>query len=160
LIAALLLWAPLAGRAGGLKLPAPAPTLRLTDIDGKLMDLAGLKGRVVLLDFWATWCGPCRDEAPALKALQASLGPQGLTILGLSLDETPGPVKKFRRELGLNYSIAMADLSTTARFGGVLGLPTLYLVDRRGIIVQRFHDGASRASLEASIKKALGPSPQ
>lgn len=147
-------WAA-AAVAKPLVLPAPAPTVHLRDMDGRVLDLARLRGRVVLIDFWATWCGPCREEIPTLKKLQERYGPRGLSVLGLSLDGEAAPVLAFRRQAGLNYPVALADLSTTARFGGVLGLPTLYLVDRAGVLRRRFQGLDTGPAVEAAVRRAL-----
>lgn len=147
-------WAA-AAVAKPLALPAPAPRVHLLDLDGRDLDLARLRGRVVLIDFWATWCGPCREEIPALKKLQARYGSRGLTVLGLSLNGEAAPVLAFRRQVGLNYSVALADLSTTARFGGVLGLPTLYLVDRTGVLRRRFQGLDTGPAVIAAVQRAV-----
>lgn len=143
-----------------LILPAPAPPVHLRDLDGRPMDLASLAGKVVLVDFWATWCGPCREEAPLLKGLQDRYRDRGLRVLGLSLDDNAAPVRKFRREKGLNYPVALADLTTTARFGGVLGLPTLFLVDRSGRIVMERQGEIDFKKFTQELEKTLGPSNQ
>src|SRR5215471_17519267 len=82
-----------------------APDFSLTDIDGKKLNLADFKGKVVLLDFWATWCTPCREEIPHFVELQKQYGPQGLQVIGISMDDDGKPVKKFYEEFKMNYPV-------------------------------------------------------
>jgi cytochrome c biogenesis protein CcmG, thiol:disulfide interchange protein DsbE len=113
------------------------PALELTTIDGARWTLAALRGKVVLIDFWATWCGPCRDEIPKLVELQRSRAARGLQLLGISMDDDPATVQTFYRELKLNYPVAMGDVALAERFGGVLGLPAKFMIDRHGRMVGR-----------------------
>lgn len=113
------------------------PALELTTLDGARWTLAALRGKVVLIDFWATWCGPCRDEMPKLVELQRSRAARGLQLLGISMDDDPAKVQSFCRELKLNYPVAMGDVALAERFGGVLGLPAKFLIDRDGRMVGR-----------------------
>ena len=155
-ILALGLVLSLSSRAGArLKLPVPAPALRLVDLDGRKVNLAALQGQVVLVDFWATWCGPCVEQAPRLKALQEKHRHSGLRLIGLSLDDSAAPVEKFRKKLGLNYPVALADVSTTAAFGGVLGLPTLFVIDRKGQVVFERRGEIGPKELDALAENAL-----
>jgi len=140
-----------------LKLPAPLPTRPLRDLDGKVLDFKALRGRVVLVDFWATWCGPCREEVPVLKALQSRYGSRGFSVVGLSLDENARPVDQFRKAQALNYPVAMADLTCTAAFGAVLGLPTLFLADRQGTLVILEQGSIKPKELRRQIERLWGP---
>jgi peroxiredoxin len=115
----------------------PAPEFALTDINGKPLSLAQYKGKVVLLDFWATWCAPCKVEIPHFIALQDKYGPQGLQIVGLSMDDDAKPVVKFAEQMKINYPIAIADEKLAAKYGGVLGLPIAFVIDKEGRIVHK-----------------------
>lgn len=132
----------------------PAPPLRFVALDGTAVDLAALRGRVVLVDFWATWCAPCRAALPRLSALQNELGPRGLTILGPSIDEDPA---KLRKAVGPDHGYAIGRVGAEAWNGwGVRSLPTLFLVDRDGMIVRRFGGEADPSIMKAAIEEALG----
>ena len=115
----------------------PAPEFALTDINGKPLTLSQYKGKVVLLDFWATWCAPCKVEIPHFIALQDKYGPQGLQIIGLSMDDDAKPVVKFAEQMKVNYPIAIADEKLASKYGGVLGLPIAFVIDKEGRIVHK-----------------------
>lgn len=115
----------------------PAPEFALTDINGKPLSLAQYKGKVVLLDFWATWCAPCKVEIPHFIALQDKYGSQGLQIIGLSMDDDAKPVVKFAEQMKINYPIAVGDEKLASSYGGVLGLPIAFIIDKEGRIVHK-----------------------
>ncbi len=115
----------------------PAPEFQLTDINGKPLSLAQYKGKVVLLDFWATWCAPCKVEIPHFIALQDKYGSQGLQIIGLSMDDDAKPVVKFAEQMKINYPIAVGDEKLASKYGGVLGLPIAFIIDKEGRIVHK-----------------------
>jgi thiol-disulfide isomerase/thioredoxin len=137
-----------------VKNPAPAPNFTIKTIDGKTIAAADLRGKVVLLNFWATWCPPCRAEIPDLIRLQTKY-PDKLQIIGLSDDTGPvEDVKNFVAEHKMNYPIAIADPQLEAQFGGVMGLPTSFVVDTQGRVVQK-HIGLRNPALYDLEVRAL-----
>jgi peroxiredoxin len=115
--------------------PTPAPGWELKDVDGKPVNFSQFKGKVVVLDFWATWCGPCRSEIPGYVKLQEKYKDKGLVIIGVSLDQQgPEVVKKFMRDFHLNYQVVMGDDAVVEAFGGVDGIPSTFIIDRTGKI--------------------------
>lgn len=132
----------------------PAPTLSLTALDGQPLQLRDFRGHVVLIDFWATWCGPCQDEVPELVALQKAYAPRGVQFLGVSMDDDEAVVRAFYQEMDMNYPVALGDAELAERYGGVLGLPVKFLIDREGRIAAR-HDGPTEAAALARELSAL-----
>ena len=117
--------------------PIPVPAFSLTDLEGRPVRPADWRGKTVLVNFWATWCGPCRQEIPALMALQHRYAQQ-LLIVGLSIDEgDPADVKSFVRQLQMNYPVAIAGADLQQQFGGVSAVPTTLVVKSDGTIVTR-----------------------
>jgi len=118
--------------------PVPMPAMNLTDVDGKPISNDSLRGKAVLVNFWATWCGPCREEIPMLVALQEYYRDR-LVIVGLSIDDERGPaeVKEFAAGFFVNYPIAMSTRAIEREFGGISAVPSTFLVNPDGQIVQR-----------------------
>lgn len=133
-----------------------APFAAVDDEKGKPVDLAErLKGKVVLLNFWATWCAPCIAEIPDLIRLQEKYAGQFL-VVGLSTDiDPPSKVKEFARQKGINYPVAMAGPEVEAKFGGVFGLPTSFVLDTEGRIVQKHIGLLDPANYELEIRALL-----
>ena len=114
------------------------------------------KGKVVVLDFWATWCPPCRGEIPGYVELQKKYGKDGLLIVGISMDDKgPEPVKEFVQEQGINYQIVMGDGDIEAIFGGIEAIPTTFLLDRAGNIRDRKVGAVETADYERRILAVL-----
>src|ERR1035438_8339651 len=107
-----------------------APDFSLPDLTGQKLDLSSYRGKVVLLDFWATWCDPCREEIPHFVELQNRYGGQGLQIIGVSMDDAPEPVRDFYQRFKMNYPVVMGNAKTGELYGGVLGLPIAFLIER------------------------------
>jgi peroxiredoxin len=117
--------------------PAPAPDFALPGLDGRAVRLADLRGRVVFLNFWATWCEPCKEEIPAMQALAGHLADRGLVLLTVNYEERADAVRRFVDETGLTLPVLLdADGSVSRRYG-VTGLPASFFVDRRGALVGR-----------------------
>lgn len=115
-----------------------APAWVLRDVEGREVKSSDYLGKVVVVDFWATWCPPCRKEIPDYIAWQKKYAQRGLVILGLSLDEAPASaVKAFGDKMKINYPLLMADAATAEAFGGIEGLPTAFVIDREGNIRHR-----------------------
>lgn len=132
-----------------------APDFNLIDIDGKKLSRSDYKGKVVLLDFWATWCTPCREEIPAFVAMQQKLGPQGFQVIGISMDDDAAPVKKFYQQFQMNYPVAVGDDKLAQSYGGVLGLPVNFVIDREGKIVKKFLGATDVSVIEAEVANQL-----
>ena len=139
-----------------VKNPDPAPALKINDLDGKPISLEEDKGKIVLLNFWATWCGPCRAEIPDLIELQKKYKNQ-LAIVALATDEDePAEVKKFAQKAGINYRIGMATDSLRGEYGGIPALPTSFIIDAQGRVVQK-HIGLNDPSIyELEVRALLG----
>ena len=132
-----------------------APEIACKDLSGKKLNLRGFRGKVVLLNFWATWCAPCQLEMPVFSKWQQQYGPQGLQIVGISMDDDAPPVRKLVAELKLGYPVAMGDALLGERWGGVLGLPLTYLIDRDGIVRAQFQGETDLDTIEKRLKLAL-----
>ena len=141
---------------GTLPKLGPAPALKLTDVDGKEVSSEQLKGKVVVVDFWATWCGPCRVEIPGYAEMTRKYGKDGLVIVGVSLDEGgPAVVKPFATKMGINYQLVMADEAVQAAFGGISSLPTTFLIDRAGQMRDRKDHAEETAEYEKKVLSVL-----
>ncbi|HEY6371984.1 MAG TPA: TlpA disulfide reductase family protein [Candidatus Sulfotelmatobacter sp.] len=147
-------------RAVGVTLSAPAqnlpaPDFTLPQLNGKDLRLSSYHGKVVLLDFWATWCDPCREEIPHLVELQQRYGDRGLQVIGVSIDDSPDPVHPFYQQFHMNYPVVMGTAQTGTMYGGILGLPITFLITRDGRIYAK-HIGATSAEVfEKEIKSLL-----
>ncbi|HUI73859.1 MAG TPA: TlpA disulfide reductase family protein [Candidatus Acidoferrum sp.] len=139
-----------------VKNPDLAPPFTIKDLNGNPLSLSDAKGKVVLLNFWATWCGPCRAEIPDLIELQKEYKDQ-LEIIGLATQEDDAEeVRKFVAESGINYRVAMAPDEVTEKFGGIAALPTSFVIDPQGRVVQK-HVGLNDPSLyELEVRSLLG----
>ena len=127
-------------RSGIVRTQPFAPELSLTDLSGQRLELSDYRGKVVILDFWATWCSPCRTENPFLVALQNKYRSQGLQVIGISLDDDPEPVRAFYQQFKINYPVAIGDANLAERYGGILGLPVNFVIGRDGRIYAK-HPG-------------------
>lgn len=154
--AALLVVLPVAALAQDALTGQAAPALTFTDLAGREVSLSALKGKVVIVDFWATWCGPCRMEIPGYIELQNKYGKDGLVIIGVSLDQKgPKYVKQFVEANGMNYTVVMGDDKAVDAFGGFNAIPTTFLINREGRIVHQKSGAMDHAAYEEILKKAL-----
>jgi len=134
----------------------PAPDFTLQTLDGKKVTLSDLRGKAVVLNFWATWCPPCKVELPWFVDFQKQYGPKGLQIVGISEDEGgKEKVQAFVKEMGVTYPIAVDDDTVARKYGDVEDLPTTFYIDRNGKIVQFAMGLADRSEIEDKIKVAL-----
>ncbi len=144
------------GPAKGQLIGQLAPDFDLPTLDGKDLKLSGLRGKAVLLNFWATYCGPCKIEMPWFVELQKEYGPQGFQIVGVAMDDaSTEDIAKFAKEMGVNYPILLGKESVGQSYGGVSVLPTTFFVDRDGKLIAREFGLQSRSVFVDHIKKAL-----
>ena len=137
-----------------------APDFTLQTVDGKPVKLSDYRGKAVLLNFWATWCPPCKVEMPWFEDLQKQYGKDGLVVLGIAMDDSePATIAKFASELGVNYEVLLGTDQVSDDYGDVQYLPTTFYIGRDGTIVDKMTGLLERQDIEAAVKKALGSSP-
>jgi peroxiredoxin len=133
-----------------------APAFMLKTVDGKTVSLSDYKGKAVLVNFWATWCGPCKLEMPWLIDLQKKYAAQGFTVLGISEDDgSPKNVGDFAAKMGVDYPVLMANDSVSKAYGGIDYLPTSYYIGRDGKVVLEVGGIVSQNEIDANIQKIL-----
>jgi thiol-disulfide isomerase/thioredoxin len=143
-----------------LGLSTPAPDFSLESLDGKTLRLSDFRGKAVLLNFWATWCGPCKIEMPWFVELQNEYASQGLQIVGVAMDDaSKEDISKFAKDMGVNYPILIGKEAVGDQYGGVPALPESFLIGRDGKIVDKILGLRGKAEIEDSIKKALNTRP-
>jgi thiol-disulfide isomerase/thioredoxin len=143
----------------------PAPSFTLVDLQGKKVSLADYKGKAVLLNFWATWCGPCKLEIPWIVKLRDQYKSQGFEVLGIesdNFDTDPkayasykAGVEKSATALGVDYPVLLGGDTISEPYGGLDGLPNSFYIDRNGIVTKQIVGLADRDEIEANIKKAI-----
>ncbi len=141
--------------AAGSLLHKRAPEFVRTDFNHRTVDLNAYRGKVVLLNFWATWCAPCQLEMPRFVAWQSKYGPRGLQIIGISMDDDPASARSLYEKLKLNYPVAMGDEKLGELYGGVLGLPVTFLIDSHGQVRAEYRGETELNTIERRLKPLL-----
>lgn len=134
----------------------PAP-VRYTTLDGRSLSLEDLRGKVVLVNFWATWCPYCRHEMPAMERFYRDYRDRGFEIIAFSVDDGPLPVVAFMREKGYTFPAAMADVAIQQAFGGVSRLPTSYILDTEGRLRHKVHGQVHYGRMKDLVEPLLRP---
>jgi thiol-disulfide isomerase/thioredoxin len=156
--------APSGGAAGKPAALADAPDVTFKDLQGKDVTLSSFKGKVVLVNFWGTWCEPCRGEIPILIAMQQKYGPKGFTLLGAATNDEEKTVDSFihttqfnvgGQEMLMNYPIVMGSDDISTKFGGLLGMPTSYLITRDGKIAKRYIGSLNENQVVKDVESQL-----
>jgi peroxiredoxin len=144
-----------AGLQGDLR-GRQAPDFELSTLDGKKVKLSDLRGKAVVVNFWATWCGPCKIEMPWLVDLQGKYADKGLVILGISVDEgSSDKIASFAKEMNVNYTVLRTTDEVSNAYGGIDGLPTTFYVNRDGKVIEQAAGLVSKDVIEDEIKAAL-----
>ena len=132
-----------------------APELTLIDMNGAAVRTRDYKGKVVVVNFWAAWCVPCAEEVPQFVALQKKYEGEGLQVIGISVEDDAGKLRDFCREKQVNYPVVPSDLRIADAFGGVLGLPTTFVIGRDSRIHAKQEGTVDFASLEREVVALL-----
>jgi len=156
-----------AGQADSPLVGKPAPAFTLQDLNGKKVSLADYKGKAVLVNFWATWCGPCKIETPWLIELQNQYAAKGFVVLGVSADDLDGgdaarlaaerqQIARAAQQMHIPYPVLVGGGALSDLYGNLDSLPASFFVDRNGVIVATEYGLVSKSDIEANIRKALG----
>lgn len=139
-----------------------APDFVLTDLQGRAVKLSDLRGKAVVLNFWATWCPPCKEEIPWFVDMQKRYGAEGLQIVGVSMDDEGDQktVAKFAAEHAINYPVLLGKETVAGAYGGIDYLPTTFYIDRSGVVMNRVFGQPGRSEIEQNIKNALASKPR
>jgi thiol-disulfide isomerase/thioredoxin len=166
-VVALMLYVGLhmARRSG--RLPTPritrstvAPDFSLESLEGKTTRLSDFRGKAVLLNFWATWCGPCKIEMPWFVELQQKYGSQGLQVVGVAMDDaSKEDIAKFAKDMGVNYPVLIGKEAVGDSYGGIPALPETFFIGRDGKVVDKILGLRGKTEIEDAIKKALSTQP-
>jgi peroxiredoxin len=133
-----------------------APDFVLSDLQGRSVKLSDLRGKAVVLNFWATWCPPCKEEIPWFVELQKRYGAEGLQVVGVSMDDgDQKDVEKFAAENSINYPVLLGKDKVADQYGGIDYLPTTFYIDRNGVVMDRVFGQPGRDEIEQSVKRAI-----
>ena len=159
-LVAVIVWAstvllPAQGKSASPAFPRLAPNFSRIGLAHWKITLSAYRGKVVLLNFWATWCGPCLVEMPAFAHWQKQYGADRFQVIGVSMDDTAAPVAATVARLQLDYPVLMGDAQLGLAYGGVLGLPVTFLIDRDGRIRAKYQGAADLPRVQAEIHKLL-----
>jgi len=133
-----------------------APDFTLQSLDGKTVRLSDFRGKAVLLNFWATWCSPCKIEMPWFVELQKQYGPGGLQVVGVAMDDaSTKEIADFAKEMGVNYPVLIGKESVGDAYGGVQFLPENFYIDRNGKVLDRAFGLKGRGEIEDEIKRIV-----
>lgn len=134
----------------------PAPEFSLKDMNGEERKLSDFRNKAVIITFWATWCPPCRAEIPHFKSLYEEYKEKGLEVVGIALDQGGvKDVKPFAEKNKITYPILLANQKVVEDYGGIRGIPTTFVIDRKGNIIEKFIGYRDKEVFEAAIKKLL-----
>lgn len=133
-----------------------APAFSVKTVDGRSLRLSDLKNKPVIVDFWATWCGPCRASMPHLNDMHERYSAKGLTVIGMSVDEAgSAPVKKFATKLGVKFTIAMANDEVLDAYGPIRSIPTTFFINRKGDVVRRVVGYIDKETMDSYVKEIV-----
>lgn len=151
----------LAAMLGTLAMPAfagdtRAPAFSVKGVDGRSVRSSDYRNRPVIVDFWATWCAPCRASMPHLSSMQERYAKSGLAVIGMSVDETgPTPVRRFAKDLGVRFTIAMANDEVLDAYGPIRSIPTTFFINRKGEIVRRVVGYIDGETMDGYVQEIL-----
>jgi len=132
-----------------------APAFARQSLDGRAIHLGSRPGKVVLLNFWATWCAPCQLEMPVFSSWQAEYAAQGFEVVGISMDDDRDAAQKLVEKLRVNYPVAMGDAKLGMRYGGILGLPKTFLIGRDGKVLAQYQGETDLKAMQAAVQAAI-----
>lgn len=155
LVASLVLGSAGSSYATDVSVDKLAPNFVRVDLHDTKVTLVAYRGKVVLLDFWATWCPPCLLEMTRFVDWQKEYGSQGLQVLGVSMDDTEAPVRALYQKRQLNYPVVMGDEHLGKLYGGILGLPVIFLIDRQGKIRGKYEGEIDLRIVESALRDLL-----
>lgn len=153
-IVSMLFMAGACSKIGAMKIGEKAPDFELQDLNGKTVSLSDFKGRVIILDFFASWCPPCRQEIPDFIKLQDSYGSKGFSMIGISL-EGLNETKDFAKRVGINYPVLIDDGKASAVYGPIRSIPTTFTIDKNSKIAKLYIGYRAKEIFEKDIKELI-----